>query len=81
MAYKHSLCRVCVRQCVGSVCVTPCACFAGSPHTASSATPWAALRANTKCQALAWDSLCTPAYTHILTHMEWPVMHSPIPIP
>jgi len=57
---------------------TPCACFAGSPHTASSATPWAALRADTKCQALAWQSLCTPAYTHMLTHMEWPVMHSPI---
>ena len=74
---------VCVRQCVGSVCVTPCACFAGSPHTASSATPWAALRGDIKGQALAWHSPCT--HTHMLTHMEWPglwpVVHSPMPSP
>ena len=59
---------VCVRQCVGSVCVTPCACFAGSPHTASSATPWAALRGDIKGQALPWVSLCTHAHTHAHAH-------------
>ena len=72
---------VCVGQCVGSVCGTPCACFAGSPHTASSATPWAALRANTKGQALAWDNLCTHTQTHPHTHGvardAHPPCHSP----
>ena len=81
MAYKHSLCRVCSTVCGQCLWDPPHACFAGSPHTASSATPWAALRADPKGQALAWHSLCTHAHTHMLAHMEWPEMHSPIPIP
>ena len=62
MAYKHSLCRVCVRQCVGSVCVTPHACFAGSPHTARSATPWPAWRADTVVVVLGGGGLGCIAY-------------------
>ena len=71
----------CVLDSVWAVFVGPPvpASLVRSPHTASSVTPWAALRADTKGPALAWYNLCIPAYIHMLTHMEWPVMHSPIP--